>query len=179
MSRIGKLPVKVSNLVEVKLDNNSLCVKGKYGELSRSFSKEVELTFDGEQIVVSPANKHDLKSRSMWGLSRTLIANMVHGVSERWREDLEISGTGYKAVVSNNLLTLSLGYSHDILYACSEGIEIQCAKPTSISIFGIDKQIVGQVAAEIRQLRKPEPYKGKGIRYATEIVRRKENKKKS
>ncbi|WHQ47171.1 MAG: 50S ribosomal protein L6 [Candidatus Midichloria sp.] len=178
MSRIGKLPIAVDSSVQVILKGNHLKVKGKNGKLEKVFAKEISLSFADGKITVQPIDKNNMRTRAIWGLSRTLIANMIKGVHEGWTERLEITGVGYKAAVSNGMLVLSLGYSHDIMYAFPQGIEIKCEKPTSISISGADKQLVGQVAAEIRQLRKPEPYKGKGIRYATENIRRKENKKK-
>ncbi|MDJ1257467.1 MAG: 50S ribosomal protein L6 [Candidatus Midichloria sp.] len=178
MSRIGKLPITVDSSVQVMLKDNHLKVQGKNGALEKVFAKEVNLSFADGKITVQPIDKNNMRARAMWGLSRTLISNMVKGVHEGWTERLEMTGVGYKATVSNGILVLSLGYSHDIMYAFPKGIEIKCEKPTSISISGADKQLVGQVAAEIRQLRKPEPYKGKGIRYATETIRRKENKKK-
>ena len=178
MSRIGKLPITVDPSIQVTIKDNHLKVKGKNGELERVFAKEVTIAFADGKITVSPINKDDTRSRAMWGLSRTLVANMVKGAHEGWVERLEMTGVGYKAAVTNGVLVLSLGYSHEIMYAFPKGIDIKCEKPTSIAIFGADKQLVGQVAAEIRQLRKPEPYKGKGIRYATEVIRRKENKKK-
>jgi len=178
MSRIGKLPVIVDPLIQVIIKGNHLKVKGKCGELERTFAKEVNLLFEDNKITVKPVDKNDTRSRAMWGLSRTLIANMVKGVGEGWTKGLEVNGVGYKASVSSSGLTLYLGFSHEIIYAFPKNIEIKCEKPTSILICGADKQLVGQVAAEIRQLRKPEPYKGKGIKYTTEVVRRKENKKK-
>jgi large subunit ribosomal protein L6 len=178
MSRVGKNPVTVDQSVEVALQDHSLTVKGKLGSLSRDFPKEVNLSFQEGKIKVDPVNKDDARSRSMWGLSRTLVQNMVKGVSDGWTKDLEMTGVGYKASIVNNMLVLFLGYSHEIMYAIPKGITIKCDKPTSISVFGSDKQLVGQVAAEIRLLRKPEPYKGKGIRYKDEVIRRKETKKK-
>lgn len=178
MSRIGKLPIIVDPSVQVNIKGNHLKVKGKNGELERVFVREVNISFEGGKITVFPIDKNDMKAKAMWGLSRTLVANMVKGVNEGWIERLEMTGVGYKAAILNNILVLSLGYSHEVMYAIPNGIEIKCEKPTSIAVFGADKQLVGQVAAEIRQLRKPEPYKGKGIRYATEVIRRKESKKK-
>ena len=178
MSRVGKNPVTVDQSIEVHLQDNHLQVKGKLGALARKFPKEVTLSFQDGKIKVEPIDKDDSRSRSMWGLSRTLVHNMVKGVSDGWTQDLEMTGVGYKATVANNMLVLFLGYSHEIIYAIPQGITIKCEKPTAITVFGSDKQLVGQVAAEIRLLRKPEPYKGKGIRYKDEVIRRKETKKK-
>jgi large subunit ribosomal protein L6 len=177
MSRIGKIPVSVPSSVKVVLESNVLEVSGPNGHLKQRFPAEVVLNIGSDSIVVG-ARDEEQKSRAMWGLSRTLIANMVKGVSEGWSKDLEIVGVGYKSSFSNGVLILSLGYSHDIFYAIPQSIKVKCNTPTSITISGYDKQLVGQVAAEIRQLRKPEPYKGKGIKYSGEKIRRKEGKKK-
>ena len=178
MSRIGKNPVSIPSSVEVHLLGNLLEVKGPNGALSRQFPAEVILQSENGIISVSTKDQEQ-RSRAMWGLSRTLVFNMVKGVSEGWSKDLEIVGVGYKASLSgDNMLLLSLGYSHDILYAFPPHIKIKCNTPTSITISGPDKQKVCQIAAEIRQLRKPEPFKGKGIKYKGEIIRRKAGKKK-
>ncbi|ANK83129.1 MAG: 50S ribosomal protein L6 [Rhizobiales bacterium NRL2] len=177
MSRIGKNPVPVPSGVDVKLDGRDITVKGKLGQLSMRFVPEVEVSFDEGRITVRPKDESQ-KSRMMWGMQRTLAANLVHGVSEGFHRDLEITGTGYRAQVQGNKLNLQLGFSHDVVYDIPDGIDIKCEKPTSIRVSGIDKQQVGQVAAEIRGWRPPEPYKGKGVRYADEYVVRKEGKKK-
>lgn len=177
MSRIGKNPVPVPAGVDVKLEGRDLDVKGKLGQLSMRFVDDVEVEMVDGQITVKPVGSSK-KARMMWGMQRTLAANLVQGVSEGFVRDLEITGVGYRAQVQGKVLNLSLGYSHDVLYDIPEGIEIKCEKPTSIRVSGIDKQRVGQVAAEIRAWRPPEPYKGKGVRYSDEYVVRKEGKKK-
>ncbi|MDF1719987.1 MAG: 50S ribosomal protein L6 [Minwuia sp.] len=177
MSRIGKNPVSVPAGVDVKLDGRDLNVKGKLGQLSMRFVDDVEVAFEDAQITVKPVGTSK-KARMMWGMQRTLAANLVEGVSEGFVRDLEITGVGYRAQVQGKILNLSLGYSHDVHYQIPDGIEIKCEKPTSIRVSGIDKQRVGQVAAEIRAWRPPEPYKGKGVRYSDEYVVRKEGKKK-
>jgi large subunit ribosomal protein L6 len=180
MSRIGRNPVKITPDVKCSLSDNKVVVSGALGTLERDFPSEVKFENKDGAVFVSP--KSDSKrAKSMWGLSRTLLANMVVGVSKGFTKRLEITGVGYKAAIApfdKNLLILSLGYSHEIIYAIPAGITIQCEKPTSLVITGFDSQLVGQVAAEIRGLRKPEPYKGKGIRYHDEVILRKEGKKK-
>ena len=177
MSRIGKHPVAVPDGVEVAIVGQSVTVKGKLGELSRTLADEVEVSREDNLIWVKPRDD-GRRARAMWGLSRSLVNNMVNGVSQGFTRSLEINGVGYRAAVDGNVLNLQLGYSHDIEYPMPEGIKIECEKPTQIVVSGIDRQRVGQVAAEIRNFRKPEPYKGKGIRYVGEWVRRKEGKKK-
>lgn len=177
MSRIGKLPVVVPSEVKVNFNNLVLDVTGPKGTLQRKFTEDVDIQFDQNQIKVSPVDD-SIKSRSMWGLSQRLISNMVKGVTEGFSKRLEINGVGFKASFSHDLLILSLGFSHEIMYAVPESINIVCEKPTLIVISGADKELVGKVASEIRSLRKPEPYKGKGIKYENERIRRKEGKKK-
>ncbi len=177
MSRIGKNPVAVPAGVDVTLDGHDLKAKGKLGELSMRFVDDVNVEFTDGQITVKPANDTK-KARMMWGMQRTLAQNVITGVSEGFTRDLEITGTGYRAQVQGKQLNLSLGFSHDVLCDIPEGIDIKCEKPTSVRISGIDKQKVGQVAAEIRGWRPPEPYKGKGVRYSDEYIVRKEGKKK-
>lgn len=177
MSRIGKNPVSVPAGVDVKLDGHDLVAKGKLGELSMTFVEDVNVEFADGQITVKPANDTK-KARMMWGMQRTLAQNVITGVSEGFTRDLEITGTGYRAQVQGKQLNLSLGFSHDVLFDIPEGIDIKCEKPTSVRVSGIDKQKVGQVAAEIRGWRPPEPYKGKGVRYSDEYIVRKEGKKK-
>ena len=177
MSRIGKNPVTVPAGVDVKLEGRDMNVKGKLGQLSMRFVDDVDVEMADGQITVKPVGTSK-KARMMWGMQRTLAANLVQGVSEGFVRDLEITGVGYRAQVQGKVLNLSLGYSHDVLYDIPEGIEIKCEKPTSSRVSGIDKQRVGQVAAEIRAWRPPEPYKGKGVRYSDEYVVRKEGKKK-
>jgi len=179
MSRIGKQPIIIPSGVEVTLSDDLVIVNGKLGKLSYPHNNKVKIEYDkGEaKITVSPTGQ-DKKSRSLWGLSRTLINNMVIGVSQGFTRTLEINGVGYKVAVAGNILTMFLGYSHDIKYIIPNGIEIKAPKPTQIDIMGADKQMVGEVAALIRGLRKPEPYKGKGIRYSDEVIIRKVGKKK-
>ncbi|WP_417517642.1 50S ribosomal protein L6 [Minwuia sp.] len=177
MSRIGKNPVPVPSGVDVKLDGRDMTAKGKLGELSMRFVDDVDVDFSDGQITVKPANDSK-EARMMWGMQRTLADNLVKGVSEGFTKDLEITGTGYRAQVQGNKLNLSLGFSHDVIFDIPEGIDIKCERPTAVRVSGIDKQKVGQVAAEIRGWRPPEPYKGKGVRYADEYVVRKEGKKK-
>ena len=177
MSRVGKHPVIIPSGVDVALMGREIKVKGKLGELSAMLTKDVIVGIGDGQVSVKPVDQGK-RARSMWGTSRSLINNMVTGVSEGFKVALEIQGVGYRAAVAGQTLTLQLGYSHDIEYPMPEGIKIECEKPTQIVVSGIDRQRVGQVAAEIRNFRKPEPYKGKGIRYVGEWVRRKEGKKK-
>ncbi len=177
MSRIGKHPVPVPSGVQVTLGEGELAVKGGKGSLSMSVLDDVILTHEADQIVVTPRDGSK-RSRSMWGLHRSLVANMMTGVTEGFTRELEIIGVGYRASVQGKDLVLQLGYSNDVIYPIPEGIQIDCERPTAVKISGIDKQRVGQVAAEIRGFRPPEPYKGKGIRYVGEYVFRKEGKKK-
>lgn len=179
MSRIGKQPIVVTDDVSVELTKSQINVSGKLGKLSLQLTDQVTVEFvkSENKILVTPKGENK-KSRSMWGLSRTLINNMIIGVSKGFNRILEINGVGYKAAVNGNILTLFLGYSHDIKYIIPQGIEIKCPKPTQIEIFGFDKQHVGEVAALLRSLRKPEPYKGKGVKYSDETIVRKVGKKK-
>jgi len=179
MSRIGKQPVTVPSEVEINIVEGIINVSGKLGKLTYPFENKVGVEYKKEEakIIVSPKGV-DKKSRSMWGLSRTLINNMIIGVSAGFTKILEINGVGYKAAVNENILTLFLGYSHDIKYIIPKDISIKCPKPTQIDVFGHDKQLVGEVAALIRSLRKPEPYKGKGVKYIDEVINRKVGKKK-
>jgi len=177
MSRIGKKPVAVPNGVTATIDGQSVSAKGPKGALSVILNDEVivEMTDDG--IQVNPRDKSK-DARSKWGLSRTLVSNIITGVNDGYTRRLEIQGVGYRAQVQGNKLQLALGFSHDVNYPIPEGIKIECPKPTEIVVSGIDKQRVGQVAAEIRRYRPPEPYKGKGVRYEGEYIFRKEGKKK-
>lgn len=178
MSRVGKNPIAVPSGVTAEIAENTLKTKGKNGELKLVFDKDlVEIKLEEKNLWVKPkqANK---KARAMWGTVRARANNMVKGVSEGFSRKLEIIGVGYKARMQGTELILSLGYSHEITYKIPQGIKIVCATPTSIEISGADKQVVGQVASEIRAYRSPEPYKGKGIKYENETIRRKEGKKK-
>ena len=177
MSRIGKKPVPVPAGVTVNLAGSNLSVKGPKGELKMVFVDQVLAKLEDGALKVDPKDQTKL-ARSCWGMSRTMVANMIKGVSEGYSKTLEITGVGYRAAVQGKVLQLNLGYSHDVNYPIPEGIDIKATKPTEIVITGIDKQRVGQVAAEIREFRGPEPYKGKGIKYAGEAILRKEGKKK-
>ena len=177
MSRVGKQPITIPSGVEVNIASSTVTVKGEKGELKKSFPALVNINKGEGKVLVSP--KNDSKdSKAAWGLTRTIINNMVHGVKEGFNKILEINGVGYRASISDNILTLQLGYSHDIKLAVPLDIDVKCTKPTEVIISGIDKQKVGQFASEVRQFRKPEPYKGKGVKYKEEIIRRKEGKKK-
>jgi large subunit ribosomal protein L6 len=177
MSRIGKKAVPVPAGVTVNVSGQKVSVKGPKGELKEVLNEQVLVKMEEGGVKVDPINQSKL-ARSSWGMSRTLVANMVKGVTDGFSKSLEINGVGYRAAVAGKSLQLNLGYSHDVNYAIPEGIEIKTPKPTEIVISGIDKQRVGQVAAEIRDWRGPEPYKGKGIKYAGEQIFRKEGKKK-
>ena len=177
MSRVGKQPVSIPSGVETTIHDEVIVVKGEKGELKKSLSSLVNVTKKDEEILVSPKD-NTKDARAAWGLVRTNISNMVSGVKNGFSKTLEINGVGYRASVSDATLTLQLGYSHDIKLAIPTDIEVKCSKPTEIIVQGIDKQRVGQFAAEIRKLRKPEPYKGKGVKYQDEQIRRKEGKKK-
>jgi large subunit ribosomal protein L6 len=177
MSRVGKYPVEVPAGVQVALQGRTLVAKGKLGELKLPLTDEVEVKVEGGKVAVSPKGS-DRRARTMWGTTRSLIQGMVTGVSTGFSKSMEITGTGYRAAVQGKDLVLNLGYSHEIRYAIPEGIRITCEKPTSVKVEGFDKRQVGQVAAEIRAWREPEPYKGKGVRYDNEVILRKEGKKK-
>ena len=203
MSRIGKLPIPIPSGTEVKVNGQTVEAKGKKGMLSMTLSELVTPEIEGAELKITPredlvkrANERiemfkqrgkklptfaealDPLARTQWGTARARVANMILGVSEGFEKTLEIQGVGYRAQMQGKDLKLSLGFSHDVVYSAPEGIELQAAKPTEIKVSGIDKQQVGQVASEIRAYRPPEPYKGKGVRYVDEHVRRKEGKKK-
>ncbi len=177
MSRVGKYPVPVPAGVQVALQDRTVVAKGKLGELKLALTDEVDVAIEGGRVAVSPRGQ-DRRSRTMWGTTRSLIQSMVTGVSTGFTRSMEITGTGYRAAVQGKDLVLNLGYSHEIRYAIPDGIKITCEKPTSVKVEGVDKRQVGQVAAEIRAYRGPEPYKGKGVRYTDETILRKEGKKK-
>jgi large subunit ribosomal protein L6 len=177
MSRIGKHPVTIPSGVEVQLSGQTLTAKGRLGALSLVVSSEVNASVVDGTIAIAPKNDTKL-SRAMWGTTRALINNMVTGVSTGFSINLEITGVGYRAQVQGNTLNLQLGYSHDVPFPIPDDVRITCERPTIITVSGADRQRVGQIAADIRAYRRPEPYKGKGIKYATETVRRKEGKKK-
>jgi len=177
MSKIGKAPVAIPAGVTASVDGQTVKVKGPKGALEVNVVDEIGVKMEDGAILFSlrgQTNRH----KSMWGLSRTLVANLVEGVTKGFEKKLEISGVGYRAAVQGKSLSLALGYSHDVNYPIPEGIQIVTPKPTEILISGIDRQKVGQVAAEIREFRGPEPYKGKGVKYAGEFIFRKEGKKK-
>ena len=177
MSRIGKNPVTVPDGVNVDIAGVLVTVKGKLGELSARFTEDVEVTKEENLVYVRPRND-SREARKMWGTSKSIINNLVVGVSEGFTRNLEINGVGYRAQTNGKVLNLQLGFSHDVNYPIPEGIDIKCSDQTHIEIFGANKHLVGQVAAEIRAYRPPEPYKGKGIKYDDEYILRKEGKKK-
>ena len=177
MSRIGKKPVVLPQGVTANVEGQTVKVKGAKGAMQLVVPDDVSVKMEKSGIQLDPKNDSK-KARSMWGTSRTLVANLVAGVTKGFEENLEITGVGYRAAVQGKTLNLQLGFSHDVNYAIPEGITIATPKPTEIKIAGSDKQKVGQVAAEIRGFRPPEPYKGKGVRYAGEYIFRKEGKKK-
>jgi len=177
MSRVGKHPVEIPQGVQVAIAAGKLTVKGKMGELALDLDDKVEASVEGNRFVVKPRS-NETPARMMWGTTRALVANMVKGVSAGYTKSLEITGTGYRAAVQGSDLVLNLGYSHDVTYKIPTGIKITCERPTAIKVEGADKRLVGQVASEIRAWRGPEPYKGKGVRYSDEQIRRKQGKKK-
>jgi large subunit ribosomal protein L6 len=177
MSRIGKKPVIVPAGVTAQVDGQSISVKGGKGELSFTAPDNVSVALAEGKIVVTPRND-STEARAMWGTTRSMINSLMIGVSNGFERKLEITGVGYKAVVSGQSVRLSLGYSHDVNFPIPAGIAIAASKPTELSITGIDKRQVGQTAAEIRALRPPEPYKGKGVKYADEFIFHKEGKRK-
>ncbi len=177
MSRIGKKPVQVPQGVTAAVDGQTVTAKGPKGELKFVVNDEVLVKLDDGKVSVEPRDQSK-DARSKWGMSRTQIVNIMQGVTEGFEKRLEINGVGYRAAMQGKNLQLALGFSHDVVYETPAGIEISCPKPTEIVVKGIDKQQVGQVASEIRKYRGPEPYKGKGVRYADERIVRKEGKKK-
>jgi large subunit ribosomal protein L6 len=177
MSRIGKKPVAVPAGLTAKVEGQRVSVKGAKGELSFSVPDDVAVKFENGAILVDPRNETK-RAQAMWGMARSIISNLVTGVTTGYERRLEITGVGYKAAVQGQNLQLSLGYSHDITFPIPAGVTITTPRPVEIAIAGIDKRQVGQVAAEIRGLRPPEPYKGKGVKYAGEFIFRKEGKKK-
>jgi large subunit ribosomal protein L6 len=177
MSRIGKKPVPVPTGVTAKVDGQTVSVKGPKGELSITLVDDVKAELGDDGVTVSPRDQSK-RARSMWGMSRSLVDNLMTGVATGFTRTLEINGVGYRAAMRGKDLQLNLGYSHEVVYAVPEGVQVQCPKPTEIVVSGIDAARVGQVAAEIRRYRPPEPYKGKGVKYAKEFIFRKEGKKK-
>ncbi len=175
MSRLGKLPIKLLNGAQVKIENDFIVVKGVKGELKQKLHDLVKVDISDKEIKVSIKSNQDKKSKELWGLYRSLINNMVTGVTEGFEKKLEINGVGYKAMVSGNKLILNVGFSHPVEYALPKDIDAQVAD-NIITIRGMDKQLVGEVAAQVRRTRKPEPYKGKGIKYVDEVIKRKVGK---
>ncbi len=177
MSRIGKKSIAIPSGVNVTLDGQTVTVKGPKGQLAWTVSEEIEVKQEGAELTLTPRNDTQ-RARGMWGLSRTLVANMVEGVTKGYEEVLELVGVGYRAAMKGQALSMQLGFSHDVDIPAPQGITFAVPKQTEVRIAGIDKQLVGEIAARIRRIRPPEPYKGKGVRYAGEKVRRKEGKKK-
>jgi large subunit ribosomal protein L6 len=177
MSRIGKRPVVLPSGVTANVEGQTVKVKGPKGALQIVLPEDVEVAMDNGSVAVKPRSETK-RARAMWGMSRTQVANLMKGVTTGFERKLEINGVGYRAAVQGKNLQLALGYSHDVLFPIPEGISIVTPKPTEIVVTGIDAQKVGQVAAEIRSYRPPEPYKGKGVKYAGEFIFRKEGKKK-
>ena len=177
MSRVGKYPVEIPAGVQVALAGGRLTVKGRLGELSLDLSDKIDTKVENNKVVVAPRGD-SAPARMMWGTTRALVANMVRGVSQGYSKSMEITGTGYRAAVQGDTLVLNLGFSHDVNYKIPKGIKITCERPTAIKVEGVDKRLVGQVCAEIRTWRPPEPYKGKGVKFDGEQILRKEGKKK-
>ncbi len=175
MSRIGKQPIAVPDKVEVQINGNQISVKGPQGALSRELSGVVDVALDGGQIVVSRRDE-SRESRAHQGLVRSLIANMVEGVANGFKRNLEINGVGFRAEQRGSFIRFDLGYSHPILFELPEGVKATIERQTQLSLESADREVLGQVAAKIRSLRKPEPYKGKGVKYSDEVIRRKAGK---
>lgn len=177
MSRIGKQPVLVPDGVTATIEGQTVIAKGPKGELQFVVNDEVLVKLEDGAITMSPRDESK-GARSKWGMSRTMVSNLVTGVTDGYEKKLEINGVGYRAAMQGKNVQLLLGFSHDVIYQVPEGVSVACPKPTELVVSGIDKQKVGQVAAEIRRYRPPEPYKGKGVKYADETIFRKEGKKK-
>lgn len=177
MSRVGKNPVAIPDKVKVEIKGQEIAIKGAKGELKTTINSNAKISFTDGKVVVEPANDTQ-KARAMWGTARAIINNMVKGVMDGFSVRIEVVGVGYRCVVDKGILTLTLGYSHEIKYVIPTGVEIKAEKPTLIVISGADKQLVGQVAAELHRLRRVDPYKGKGVLYEGKKIRRKEGKKK-
>ena len=176
MSRIGKKAIEIPNGVTVSLEGQKVIVKGPKGELEKVLDREVSIKQEENKILVEKVSNNKV-ARQKWGLYRSLVGNMVEGVSTGFKKTLNIQGVGYRAIVQNKFLNLNLGYSHDIKFFIPEGVEIKCPKATIVELYSHDKEVLGKVAAEIRDLRTPEPYKGKGVKYDGEYIFRKEGKK--
>lgn len=177
MSRIGKKAVAVPSGVTVTIEGQTVTVKGPKGQLAWTVAEEIEVKQEGAELLLSK-RVDSTRAQAMWGLSRTLVANMVEGVTSGYEKTLELVGVGYRAAMKGNALSMQLGFSHEVDVPAPAGVTFAVPKQTEIKISGIDKQVVGEIASQIRRLRPPEPYKGKGVRYAGEKVRRKEGKKK-
>ncbi|MHC8509406.1 MAG: 50S ribosomal protein L6 [Rhodospirillales bacterium] len=177
MSRIGKNPVAVPQGVDISINGAVVTAKGKLGELSATLTRDVTVTREDDMIYVKPSSE-TRRARQMWGMSRTIVSNLVTGVSQGYEKKLEVNGVGYRAQLQGNTLVLALGFSHDVKYPLPTGVKAEVPDQNHIIIKGADKQMVGQVAAEIRAYRPPEPYKGKGVKYENEHILRKEGKKK-
>ncbi len=177
MSRVGKYPVEIPAGVQVAIIGRRLTAKGKLGELGLNLTDHIDAAVEGNTVRVTPRG-NAAPARMMWGTTRSLVASMVQGVSVGFTKSMEITGTGFRASVQGSNLVINLGFSHDVVYPVPAGIKITCEKPTAIKVAGVDKRLVGQVAAEIRAWRPPEPYKGKGVKYENEVILRKEGKKK-
>ena len=177
MSRVGKYPVEIPAGVTIAVVNGMVTAKGKLGELKMPLTDKVDVKIEGSKFSVAPRG-NSTPARMMWGTTRALVQTMVKGVSEGYSKTMEINGTGFRAAVTGPNLVINLGFSHDVVYPIPAGITILCEKPTLIKVSGMDKRQVGQVAAEIRAWRPPEPYKGKGVKFEGEAIRRKEGKKK-
>jgi len=177
MSRIGKRPIDLPSGVEAAVSGQTVTVKGPKGSRDFTATDDVTIVVNGSVVTVEPRGSSK-RARQQWGMSRTMVANIVQGVTEGFKKELEINGVGYRAAIQGNILKLNLGYSHDVDFDVPEGVTVTCPKQTEIIIEGIDQQLVGEVAANIRGWRSPEPYKGKGIKYKGEYIFRKEGKKK-
>ena len=177
MSRIGKKPIEIPSGVTLTVEGQTVTVKGPKGQLSWTVADEIVLAQEGASVTLTPRDD-SMRAASMWGLSRTLVNNMVVGVTTGYEQTLELVGVGYRAAMKGNALSMQLGFSHDVDIPAPQGVTFAVPKQTEVKISGIDKQLVGETAAKIRRIRPPEPYKGKGVRYAGEKVRRKEGKKK-
>lgn len=175
MSRIGRMPIAIPAGVDVTIDGSTVTVKGPKGTLTNTVHSNMKVEKDGDTIVVTRPDDSKI-NRSLHGLTRTLVANMVHGVNAAFSKELEINGVGYRAQMQGKSLVMNIGYSHQVIMETPDGLTIECPTPNKIVISGPDKQQVGQFAAEVREKRPPEPYKGKGIKYADEVIRRKEGK---
>ena len=177
MSRVGKYPVAIPAGTTVRVEDRAIVANGKLGQRRLDLNEEVEASVEGAELWIKPRSDSK-RARMMWGTYRSLAQGLVRGVSDGFSKSLEITGVGYRAAVEGDVLRLQLGFSHDVRYPIPADVQIKAERPTAITVSGIDKQRVGQIAAEIRQFRKPEPYKGKGIKYANEFIVRKEGKKK-